>query len=284
MTTAATLSASILALEAVDDDSFYEATELLSTRFNRRSEYGDLRSDAEAPQLLFDWFAHAYSRVPDFRVWDLSCQINHYFDPEFGLYLPRDWPWDTRDRLLSLNDELRSRPEWTRVFERALMVPESSSIRAIACCGAELCGVDPYPAIWSYLCEHVEDGFAWCLIAASIDEHRLPGYLAIARLTLLSGPVHPRELWSAGGHDAHWQVWWEVLRLLEEFPGEGIDLIEAGMQSQDAAIRGQALHAADRHSCCGALPHDTFNLARQLAVDETNNGLRRLFEQLLQHT
>ncbi len=294
MNNTATLSASMLACESIDDERFFEATALLATRFDRRSEFGDLRSDPEAPQLLFDWFVHAEQRVPDPRVWDLSCQILDYFDPDFGLYLPHEWPWDTRDRLLRLADRLRARVEWVPVFERAVLRPEPATVRAIACCAAERLGVDPYSALWAYLCEHVDDGFAWYLLSRSIDERRLPAYLALARKTLLSDRdalVESSSLPAASPdsvprsskrEDARWYVWREVLRLLERFPGEGLGLVEAALRSHDAGLRIQAVDLLGFHWGEYRLPLDTITLARELAAEEEHPVARERFDRLLQ--
>lgn len=283
MTTAATLSAAILASEAIGDDRFFEATALLSTRFDRRSELGDLRSDAEAPQLLLDWFAHARSRVPDLRVWDLSCQILDYFDPDFGLYLPGEWPWDIRDRVLGLCARLRARSEWTPVFEQALRQPHSESVRALACCAAERLGVDPYPALWAYLCDHADEGFVWFLLGSFVDEQRLPAYLGLARATLLHEECasHDGGFERRARRESLWHVWWEVLRLVQRFPGEGVELLEAALRSNDTGIR---IHAIDLLLTWPGerVPPDTITLARELALEEEHPAVQQWFDRLLQ--
>lgn len=284
MTTAATLSAAILASETIGDDRFFEATALLSTRFDRCSGLGDLRSDAEAPQLLIDWFAHARSRVPDLRVWDLSCQILDYFDPDFGLYLPGKWSWDIRDRVLGLCVRLRARPEWTPVFEHALRQPDAGSVRALACCAAERLGIDPFPALWAYLCEHANEGFVWFLIGPFVDERRLPAYLGLARATLLREGCwsHDDRSFERGAHrEALWHVWWEVLRLVQQFPGEGVDLLEAALRLSDTGIR---IHAIDLLLTWRGdrVPPDTINLARELALEEEHPAVQQWFDRLLQ--
>lgn len=281
MTSAATLSAVMLSGKVMSDEQFFGATALLSTRLDRHSHRGDLRSDDEAPKVLFDWFAHANLRVPDLRIWDLGCQIHEYFDPDSGLYLPRHWPWDARDRLLESSDRLRSRPEWVPVFERELMAPSASSIRALVCCAAQRLGVDPFPVLWRYLSEHVDSGQNWHLIAGSIDASRLPEYLSLARMTLLqdlsrepSTPLrHPEELWD---------VWWQVLRLLHNFPGEGLDLIECALRSHDSGLRILAVELLAIHWQGKHIPVDTQNLIRERAGCETDDTARRGFDLLLQ--
>lgn len=140
MITAAALAASMLAADAIDDDCFFEATALLDTRFGRRSLHGDLRSDPEAPQLLFDWFRHAKPRVPDFRVWQLSCRVERFLDPGSAHSLPAHWGWDARDRLLALDAGLRARPEWTAAFLRAADDVDEAVRRWLDCLLAEPTG------------------------------------------------------------------------------------------------------------------------------------------------
>lgn len=286
MTNAATLSAVMLAGPAMSDDQFFGATALLSTRFDRCGERGDLRSDIEAPRLLFDWFKHARLRVPDLRVWDLNCQVHEYFDPEAGLYLPQHWQWDARDRLLESSELLSRRPEWQPVFERALMTPSAESIRALVCCAARRLGVDPYPMLWRYLSEHVDTGYNWHLIAGSIDRHRLPDYLALARMTLLRNERDREHSHLPSPRSIHleelWDVWRQVLRLLHEFPGEGVDLVERALWSGDAGLRILAIELLAIHWQGRHIPLDTLNLIRERAACETDDAARRGFDLLLQ--
>ena len=279
MSHATALAAGLLARPRVSDEQFFEATALLATRFDRSSSLGDLRSDGEAPAVLFAWFAHARSRAPDLRVWDLSCAVNQFFDPGFGLYLPHEWPWDARDRVLSLSAGMRALPEWRPAFERALAAPDERSVRALACCGAELCGADPYPIVWAYLTEHVEDGPAWHLTGPMIDERRLPAYLSLARKALLR-----KELCmpSPQRKEALWHVWRQVLEALRRFPGEGIDLVEAALRSRDTGLR---MHAIDLLSVAWhavELPLDTRNLIAECEANETEDEVRDRFGWLLQ--
>lgn len=282
MTSAATLAAAILAEKTLSDERFFQATALLATRFDRHSEFGDLRSDDAAPQLLMNWFAHARLRVPDMRVWDLTCQINHYFDPDFGLYLPHDWPWDVRDSSLWLSEHLRDRPEWVPVFERTLMLPDSDSVRALACCAAEQLGVDPYPMLWAYLSEHVDEGCIWHLIKPMIHEGRLAAYLGLARMTLLG--ERDRECELSGRtqrREGLWFVWRQVLELLQKYPGEGIDLIERALRSQDSGLRGHAVDVLSMHWGGRGIPTDTLNLVSELALTEVDVMVQRRLDWLL---
>lgn len=279
MAHAATLAAGLLAARRLSDERFFEATALLATRFDRSSPLGDLRSDPESPAVFFAWFAHARSRAPDMRVWDLSCAVNKFFDPESGLYLPHEWPWDARDRLLSLNELLRALPGWRLAFERALTAPDERSVRALACCGAELCGVDPYPVVWAYLSEHVEDGFVWHLVAPSIDEARLPAYLALARKALLRNEMC---IPSPQRKEALWNVWCQVLELLHRFPGEGLDLVEAALRSRDTGLRIHAIDLLSMSWHAVELPLDTRNLILECARSETEEAVRARFSRLLQ--
>ncbi len=279
MAHAATLAAELLAAPSISDEHFYEATALLATRFDRRSELGDLRADNEAPGVLFAWFEHAASRAPDMRVWDMTCRVNDYFDPEFGLYLPHDWPWNTRETLLSSSARLRSLPEWRPAFERALRGPDEHSIRAVACCGGEVIGVEPFAAVWAYLSEHVEDGFIWYLIDPYIDDRRLPSLLALARMALLRDELC---MPSPQRKESLWYVWRQVLTLLQRFPGEGIDLVEAALRSRDSGLR---LHAIDLLSVYwhdAELPLDTRNLIVECAALETEPVVQERFDGLLQ--
>lgn len=140
MKTAAARAASMLAADAIDDECFFEATALLDTRFDRRSSHGDLRTDVEAPQLLFDWFMHAKYRVPDFRVWQMSRKVERFLDPSSAHSLPVHWGWDTRDRLLALDAGLRARPEWTAAFLRAADDVDEAVRRWLDSLLAELAG------------------------------------------------------------------------------------------------------------------------------------------------
>lgn len=287
MANAATLSAAILASPSLSDDRFFEATALLSTRFDRRSEFGDLRSDREAPQVLFDWFAHANSRIPDLRVWRTLCQVDDFFDPITGLYLPSEWQWDTRDRLLGLSEALRMNSQWVPVFERALVSPAPLSIEALACCGADLIGVDPYPCLMTYLTEHVDSGVSWHLINPYITASRLAAYLALARRTLLrSQIVSSVRVSSVRGQpprERHlWHVWHEVLELLREFPGDGIDLIEAALRSDDLGVQLDAIEVLSFYWPDDLVPPDTVNLVRELAIEEQHPVVRARLERLSQ--
>lgn len=281
MSSAAALSAVMLAGSDMSDEQFFGATALLSTRCEGSGDRGDLRSDDEAPQLLFDWFRHALLRVPDLRVWDLNCQIQEYFTPASGHYLPQHWPWDTRDRVLALCDQLQSLPDWVPVFERELMAPSEASIRALVHGGAQLLGVDPYPMLWRYLSEHVDRGENWRLIAGAVDRDRLPEYLELARLTLgdasspvLPSPGRPRE--------QLWDVWRQVLALLRVFPGEGVDLVERALRSHDSGLRILAVEVLAIHWQGRHIPVDTWNFIRELGDRETDQTARRGFELLLQ--
>ena len=279
MSHATALAAGLLARHRVSDEQFFEATALLATRFDRSSSLGDLRSDGEAPAVLFAWFAHARSRAPDLRVWDLSCAVNQFFDPGFGLYLPHEWPWDTRDRVLAMSAGLRALPEWRPAFERALAAPDERSVRALACCGAELCGADPYPIVWAFLTEHVEDGLAWSHIGPMVDEGRLSAFLTLARKALLR-----KELCmpSPQRKEALWHVWRQVLETLRRFPGEGIDLVEAALRSRDTGLRMQAIDLLSVAWHAVELPLDTRNLIAECEANETEDEVRDRFGWLLQ--
>ncbi|QIM16257.1 hypothetical protein G7067_07205 [Leucobacter insecticola] len=109
----------------MSDTHFFAATRYLSNRFDRRSGDGDLRYDEDAPGNLMDWFRHATARVPAFPVWDLSCQIEDFFDYDLGLYLPAEWAWSHSD-ILSMNRELRSHEKWAEAIASALKDPTPS--------------------------------------------------------------------------------------------------------------------------------------------------------------
>lgn len=295
MTTAAELCATLLSSTLIDDERFFEATALLATRFDRRGDMGDLRSDEAAPGVIYAWFSHADERVPDLRVWDLSCQIEAFFDPECGLVLPSSWLWDTRDRLLRMNARLRARSAWRSVFERALLAPDSGSVRALACCAAEGLGVDPFPILWGYLCEHIDDGNAWHLLTPKIDDQRLPEFLTLARQKLL-GPASTMPAWHSQrdiqGHpqqrvmrrEAQAFIWHEVLELLRRFVGSGLYLIEVALMSSDLGVRAHALEVLTVDWYELKIPFDTRNLLRELAESETDASVRRRLEALVQGT
>lgn len=118
--TATKCSATALFSARLDDELFFRVTELLTAGFDRGHSDGELLDHAEAPQLLYDWFRHAHIRVPDLRVWSLSCRLESVFDPCSGISLPEHWPWDARDRLLALNAALRARSVWEPMFEAAI--------------------------------------------------------------------------------------------------------------------------------------------------------------------
>lgn len=281
--TATNHAAGLLSGPEVPDAHFYEVTALLATRFDPCGPYADLRYDREAPGLLFDWFDHAAARVPDLRVWDLTCQVNGFFAPESGLTLPTHWPWDARERLLDRSHLLRSRPEWVAVFEQALRAPDPSNVRALACCAAQMIGRDPFPATWGYLREHVDDGMAWCLVEPDIDEQRLPDYLALARAVLMPDAAADagvrRSTMKPSSRDPHAEVWHEVLCLLERFLGAGLELIERGLRSDDLHVR---YHAADVIGDWppDRVPLDTMNLIRELARSEDDELVRARLEGL----
>lgn len=281
MTSAATLAAMMLSGKVLSDEQFFGATALLSTRFDQHGTRGDLRSDQEAPGMLHDWFSHAKLRVPDLRVWDLNCQIHEYFNPEAGVYLPHEWAWNARDRLLESSEQLRARPEWLPMFERELIAPNAASIRALVCCAAQRLGVDSYPVLWRYLSEHVDSGYNWHLIAGSIDCDRLPDYLELARMTLLRDGTH-ESAGRARHREELWDVWGQVLRLLHNYPGEGVDLIERALRSYDSGLRILAVELLAIHWQGRNIPLDTLNLIRERAESECDETARRGFDLLLQ--
>lgn len=288
MTSAAGLAAIMLAGRDVSDEQFFGATALLSTRLDPGSSHGDLRADAAAPKLLFDWYAHSDARVPDLRVFDLNCQLHQFFEADSGLCLPLGWPWDTRDRLLELSERLRVRDEWEPVFARAIEQPTPETIRGLACCAAERYGADPYSLMWAHLTEHVDSVENWQLIAPAIDALRLPEYLELARLTLLGEEPLAGVLTcpdtqgnKLSRRDEHWSVWQAVLRVLHQFPGEGLDLVERALRSQDAGLRIVAIELLALHWRGRSIPYDTLNLLAEQSKHETDATARRGFELLL---
>lgn len=299
MTSAASLSAIMLAGREVSDEQFFGATALLSTRLEMGGSRGDLRTDAAAPMLLFDWFAHADARVPDLRVFDLNCQLRKFFEVDSGLCLPRAWPWDTRDRVLELSDRLSARAEWASVFARAIERPTPETIRALMCCAAERYGADPYMLMWAHLSEHVDNVDNWQLIAPAIDALRLPEYLELARLTLVGEEFLPEEGRAGHGRAEHgraeggravaalgqreelWDVWQAVLRVLHQYPGEGLDLVERALRSQDAGLRIVAIELLALHWRGRSIPYDTLNLVAEQSKHETDATASRGFEMLL---
>lgn len=114
MTSTTTSCELLLAQAAVSDRCYFEVTAWIAAHFDGEPAVFQL-----SPQLICDWFTHSVTRVPDFRVWQLSSRIEEFFDPVSGNELPCDWPWDTRDRVLRLNAYLRSRPQWQTAFARA---------------------------------------------------------------------------------------------------------------------------------------------------------------------
>lgn len=112
-------AAEVLACWQIDDEQFFEVTGLLAARFAQRDPDRDFRYEPAAPAVFYDWFRHAGERVPDFRVWHLSAQLERFLDPAGGLTFPRNWPWYTRDRLFDCNVALRSRTAWVPAFNAA---------------------------------------------------------------------------------------------------------------------------------------------------------------------
>lgn len=270
-----------LASASISDGCFFEATDHLAKHFHRRSEGGDLRTDEGMPEMLYYWFRHASSRVPDFRVWDVGCQILEFFDPEFGLYLPDEWGFDARHRILGMNDALRSRDEWDAAIRAAWEWPSRDSVRALACCAARVIGVDAYPAVWGYLESHSEDWWVWHLIAPDIDATRLPAYLELARLTLAAEHHASMRCQDSGGLSDFGLLVWELLHLLQRFPGEGFDVIEYAVRSQDRLLRVIALETLAMRAPRESMPESLRSLLQEMRKEERGDHESRLLDPLL---
>ncbi|MDI6022865.1 hypothetical protein QBL02_04835 [Leucobacter sp. UT-8R-CII-1-4] len=281
---AASLAFAVLSPVQVSDEQFFVATALLATRFDVRSEHGDLRSDDQALEVLERWYLHANARPPDLAVWQLSCQIHRFFESDHGRVLPLHWPWNAREQILALNERLRTNPKWCELLQRAVATPESGALSSIACCAAARVGEDPWPVCWQYLGEHVDDGNAWGVVAGFITEPRLGGYLALARRTLLLEPVpnfaatrrdDSRQRMLRRPHPLC-QVWREVLRLLARFPGHGIDLIECALFSPETELRLQAAELLLIFWRGRPLPPDTITFLRERSLLEVDPSVQEV--------
>lgn len=266
-----------LVAESIEDQRFFAANEALSKLFDRKSRDGDIRDDSRAPGLLFDWFRHAADRVPDFRVWDVTCQVNDFFDPLLGVSLP--WASTDARHILDINRSLRDDARWRDAFASALARPTPESVRSLACCGEQVLGVDPFPGVWRYLRTHVDQGFAWYLVSWDIDASRLPGYLALARVALAaigrgcddcSAPCCERAV------EQRNRVMFEVLDLLLGYPGEGLEIIEDAIADDDPRNRVQALAVLARWNR-EDVPEDTRARLRVKGEREQDESLRRLY-------
>jgi len=117
------------------------------------------------------------------------------------------------------------------------------------------------------------------LIDPYIDDRRLTSLLALARMALLRDELC---MPSPQRKESLWYVWRQVLTLLQRFPGEGIDLVEAALRSRDSGLR---LHAIDLLSVYwhdAELPLDTRNLIVECAALETEPVVQERFDGLLQ--
>lgn len=242
-------AAQLLSSPSISDEEFFEASGYLSTRFDRRSADLDIRRDESAPQILYDWFRHARSRVPDFRVWSFGCLIENFFDIDFGLYLPVGW---SHSHMLSLNESLRTDPKWEDAVRKAYAELDQKPNVALTCCAADRWGLDPDPKIWAYLLTRPDDLEAWCAVSFRIGPERLPEFIGFAEAELVPRVLAvPRGLdFDAGADDdevgERWPILalWKILRKLEiehDFHGAGMSLLECAVRSCDAGLRGLAV-------------------------------------------
>lgn len=276
---ATALVSTALAAATVSDDAFAAATALLATRIDPRASQGDIRDDPEAPQVLEQWCDHASVRVPDLSVWQMSCQIHQFFDPERGRVLPAHWPWDTRERILGRIAQLQSRAEWCEPLREALARPSSSFLDAIACCAASRLGRQAWPVLWQYLTEHVDDGHAWGAASATLTGPWLPDYLDLARRVLTTDDTASAR--GIGRSLLRVHVWREVLGTLARHPGHGIDLIEHALQLPDTELRLLAAELLLRNCRGGRLPPDTHNFVREHVRDEGDPAVKELMRLVL---
>lgn len=283
--------AGTLAASELSDERFYEATDQLSRRFDRRSPDGDPRTDDSAPGVLHDWFRHAEQRVPDFRVWRLGCRIMDYFDPEFGLYLPWDWPASTREAVLEKNRALRARPPWEAAVRSAMEAPDARSIEALSCCAAKHFGIDPYPMLRSRLTKLPDDPEAWFGILANLNDERLEEFLAHVRADLvpLVLALDPQPEPDDPAFDEHdekrWPAvaLWALLRTIERsFPGRGLPALECALQSRDWGLQLLALDMLTWHRRDRPLASTTVALVRDLHTATDRALVRERCEHLLE--
>lgn len=273
-----------LAAPALSDEQFFAATALLSTRFDARGAHGDIRSDPEAPAVLDCWFKHANARAPDLSIWQLTCQVHRFFESDRGRVLPLHWPWDAREHILSLNDHLRASTAWREVLVAAVARPESAFLDAIVCCAAVRVSKDPWRVCWEYLNEHIDDAAAWRVVAGVVDLRRLGGCLSLARRVLMLGVGSPGQRAVASIGVARFtgrppplcHVWREVLRLLERFPGHGVDLIERALVSPDTELRLQAAELLLVYWRGRPVPPDTITLLRECSLHEVDPSVREV--------
>ena len=172
----------LLAAASLTDEEFWEATAYLSTRFDRRSNDFDIRSDDGAPKILFAWMRHARLRVPDFRLWGVGCSIEVFFSTEMWLLLPDGW---CRFHILQENESLRSDPAWGPAFLAAFAKLNSVPNGALSCCAADRFGLDPYPLLWRYLLRHLDSFEAWTAVCFRVDEARMPAFANLIEAELL---------------------------------------------------------------------------------------------------
>lgn len=245
--------------ENIDD---YEDGALAAEMFLRHIE-----SSAET----LDDFAHVHT-----IKWFLDDE-----DTDWDSRAERGWTSERRDDLRATCDRILSRPEWSDLARHGLASDDEMEFHR-ANQVAEALGIDTWETHWHRLQEKPTDSGRWYQVMACCDDGRIAEVIALAEQNvdlekIATGPAD--EMGLGPGWEQH-QCLDFVLQGLRRFPGQGHQLIEAGLRSPVVRNRNMAVAAMSAWEC-DRWDDNLRDALKAAARIEPDDDLRERMEQSL---
>lgn len=276
--------AEALSADTIDEDLFDGATDILWGLLDGLGPAGDISDYGEAPLALTSWLRHAALRPPNLRTWGCLEEIEKLGSGRWllaGDDLPSEWSQAFLDEIAEQSAALLGCSEWYPVILDALNTPER--VTPVSAGAARRHGIDPFGYMWPLILENPADSHYWGTIGPDITQERLPEYLRVGREVLSHSLIRRADQEYSIEDILTWMkpegILQDILRVLERFPGQGIDFVELALKAYTPALRIDALRTLRRWGR-PAIPPDTWNLLADVRASESDEHVLRVFDGL----
>lgn len=244
----------------------------------------DIDDYEHAANVVSDYLRHLEHNAATLKQFIIVHDILEFLtvsDEEWASKEKGGWEKHDRFALAKTAERIANNPEWKKLVLENLDTDDEALFWYVKG-SAEILNIDIWDAHWKRLNEATLDRGRWCNVMAAATSSKIDEVLILANQVLplneiASGPTE--ELGLGKEYKAHSTLNC-ILQELGRFPGKGIELIKAGLQSPAIINRYRSLYALSEWGQ-EKWPDVMVDFLKKIKAAEPDDNVRESIEKLL---